>query len=190
MGLIELQLSRAVSSPPAASMLLRLTLFCSLLYSSQAIFKYPWHASCKINWEIPESCQTFKSKIISQMNAWQGDSLCPGTSNSCPDMPCGQRCLYQFRESSQNYIYGTHQTPVARYTDDLTIHLAENGSGGCSVRAKSNSQTWYAVLDYGTNYCNLRNLVDGAGLSAAPGFSEETSNSVCTQYTSRDCSRF
>merc|ERR1711915_274013 len=60
-----------VSSRPAANMLLRLTLFCSLLYSSQAIFKYPWHASCKINWEIPEPCQTFKSKIISQMNAWQ-----------------------------------------------------------------------------------------------------------------------
>merc|ERR1712096_214347 len=94
-----------------------------------------------------------------QMNAWQGDSLCPSTSNSCPQLPCGQKCLYEFKESSENYVYGTHKTPVARYTDDLTFQLTVTGSGGCSVDAKSNSQLWYAVLDKGTNYCNLRNLM-------------------------------
>lgn len=25
----------------------------------------------------------------------------------------------------------------------------------------SSSETWYAVLDYGTNYCNLNNLITG-----------------------------
>ena len=48
----------------------------------------------------------------------------------------------------------------------------------------------YAYLDYGTNYCNLRNLVDGSRFSGQNGFRETTSNSVCTQYSSRDCSRY
>ena len=30
----------------------------------------------------------------------------------------------------------------------------------------STSETWYAVLDYGTNYCNLHNLITGTALSA------------------------
>ncbi len=50
--------------------------------------------------------------------------------------------------------------------------------------------TWYAVLDFGTNYCNLRNLADGSGLSSVEDFQEVTSNGVCTQYESRDCERY
>ena len=30
----------------------------------------------------------------------------------------------------------------------------------------SRSETWYAVLDYGTNYCNLHNLITGTTLFA------------------------
>lgn len=30
-----------------------------------------------------------------------------------------------------------------------------------SLQGYSTSETWYAVLDYGTNYCNLRNLIEG-----------------------------
>ena len=55
----------------------------------------------------------------------------------------------------------------------------------------STSETWYAYLDYGTNYCNLRNLADGAGITSATyGFSEQTSNSICTQYTSHNCDKY
>ena len=54
----------------------------------------------------------------------------------------------------------------------------------------STSDLWYAILDMGTNYCNIRNLMDGTGMSASNGFTEDTSDSQCTQYTSRDCSRF
>ena len=45
----------------------------------------------------------------------QGDSMCPTTSPSCPELPCGQKCLYELTESSQNSVTGTHQTPVARW---------------------------------------------------------------------------
>jgi hypothetical protein len=33
------------------------------------------------------------------------------------------------------------------------------------IQAYSTSATWYALLDMGTNYCNLRNLLDGTGMS-------------------------
>ena len=29
------------------------------------------------------------------------------------------------------------------------------------LQGYSTSQTWYAVMDYGTNYCNLFNLIQG-----------------------------
>merc|ERR1719318_408836 len=104
-----------------------------LFVSGKAFMPYPWHASCEIKWNISASCEDFKTKLINQMKSWEGDSLCPKTSPSCPKMPCGQRCLYKFGEYDDMTITGTHQTPANRY----------------------------AVLDFGTNYCNLRNLVDG-----------------------------
>ena len=55
----------------------------------------------------------------------------------------------------------------------------------------STSETWYAVLDYGTNYCNLHNLVDGAKIDTSTyGFKEQTSDSQCTQYTSHNCDKY
>ncbi|XP_065896508.1 beta-galactosidase-1-like protein 2 isoform X3 [Dysidea avara] len=57
--------------------------------------------------------------------------------------------------------------------------------------AFSTSEIWYAYLDYGTNYCNLRNLADGAGITTATyGFTEHTSDDVCTQYSSHNCEKY
>jgi hypothetical protein len=55
------------------------------------------------------------------------------------------------------------------------------------VQGYSKSDLWYAILDYGTNYCNLDNLITGAALDKSNGYVETTSDSVCTQYTSRNC---
>merc|ERR1712179_240797 len=154
-----------------------------------AIMPYPWHASCKIKWEIEESCEEFKTKIINQISEWEGESLCGTVSDSCPGLPCGQKCLYQFISTTPSSVVATHTTPLARYVDDVSFTMVQKGSG-CSIDATSTSQTWYAVLDYGTNYCNLRNLVDGAGISGLRGFSEITEDSVCTQYSTRDCNRY
>jgi len=156
-----------------------------------AIMPYPFHASCHIKWEVESSCESLQNRLINQMRQWEGDSLCPGTSEACPDLPCGQKCLYNYISAEDGLIVAEHLTPAKRYVDDLTFQL-ENGanSGKCLVDAKSSSRLWYAVLDFGTNYCNLRNLLDGAGFTENNDFTEETSNSVCTQYTSRDCSRF
>jgi len=152
------------------------------------IMPYPWHASCKIEWTMSESCTDVKQKLVDQINAWQGDANC-GTPDDCPKMPCGQKCLYELSSVEDNKIEATHKTPVKRYIDNLTFELNAAGSK-CKVDAFSTSSIWYAVLDFGTNYCNLRNLLDGAGYVEGTHFEENTEDSVCTQYTSRDCARF
>lgn len=165
------------------------------IISATALMPYPWHASCVINWTIPKSCDSFKQQIVKQIEQWEGTE-CPGTSASCPSLPCGQRCLYNLTSVSVSdqdqdvTIVATHQTPKHRFIDDLTFVLTKDSDSQCSVEATSDSRTWYAVLDFGTNYCNLRNLIDGAGISTLDGFSEVTEDSVCTQYSSRDCQRF
>jgi len=139
---------------------------------------------------MPGSCSTFKAKIVQQMKDWEGPGLCPNTTNpDCPKLPCGQNCLYELISVEEGKLVGTHTTPLARYVDDLYFEFSEEGSN-CEILGFSSARTWYAVLDFGTNYCNLRNLLDGSGLSNHQDFKEETSDAMCTQYTSRDCSRF
>jgi len=173
----------------SVTMLLLLLLLTSILAPSQVVMAYPWHASCSITWTIPTTCQQFRTRIVQQMRAWEGGSNCGTVSSDCPQLPCGQNCLYQYSGTQGNVVAGNHTTPVYRYVDDFTFTTTDN-SGTCSVEAYSTSQTWYAFLDYGTNYCNLRNLVDGCGLSDENGFNENTSDDVCTQYSSRNCDRY
>merc|ERR1719352_1362345 len=79
-----------------------------------------------------------------------------------------------------------HTTPIHRYVDDLTFTFVEGSDPTCLVDAYSVSET-LSLLDYGTNYCNLFNLMDGSGLVNDPAFSEDTNNFICTQRSSADC---
>lgn len=54
------------------------------------------------------------------------------------------------------------------------------------TQANSKSQV-FSILDFGTNYCNLFNLMEGSGLTKDPGYSEETNDNICTQYSSSNC---
>jgi len=164
------------------------------------------HAECEADWQIPTTCSQVKDGLVSMMNEWTGDSNCGQLSDSCQSMPCGQKCLYEYKadQSTDSKIYGVHLTPVQRYSDSFNYVLTPlDGGARCAVKGYSSSDLWYAVLDYGTNFCNLRNLLDGAfetgkwthpenvsSLDQWDGFSEMTTNSRCTQYSSRDCSRF
>merc|ERR1711874_212414 len=161
-------------------------IFCFLVAATFSKMPYPWHASCKLTWKMSLSCEEFRSRILLKLSEWEGEENCGRTSARCPVLPCGQTCLYQFLSSSEKTITARHTTPAARYVDDLSFKMASNNPG-CLVEAISKSQTWYAVLDYSTNYCNLRNLVDGAGVSDDGHFEEETSDEICTQYSMRDC---
>jgi len=160
------------------------------LILSTLLMPYPWHASCWIRWSTASSCSQVSERLLRQIQLWEGAALCPNTtSEECPAMPCGQKCLYTVVSSTKEKIVAEHRTPVARYVDDLTFSLTETPSG-CQIGSYSTARTWYAVLDFSTNYCNLRNLAEGAGITSDQGFSELTSNSVCTQYEARDCSRY
>ncbi|XP_065558964.1 uncharacterized protein LOC136026360 isoform X2 [Artemia franciscana] len=143
------------------------------------IFPYPAHASCRINWRFGKSCDEVRSQIIQQMKIWEPRDNCQNG---------GEKCLYKFLSSEGDMVKGTHTTPVKAYVDDLSFKFTSTPSNTCNVEGFSTSQTWYAVLDYGTNYCNLHNLVDGAGLNKGDAtFIEETQSKVCTQYESADC---
>merc|ERR1711928_191245 len=111
------------------------------------------------------------------MNLWT-------TRENCPNG--GQKCLYKFLSETGNTLKGTHTTPIKLYVDDIMYTFTDAGDM-CNVEGYSTSQLWYAILDYGTNYCNIYNLVEGANLHKTPSYTETTSDSVCTQYTSRNC---
>merc|ERR1712179_766353 len=141
----------------------------------------PIHASCKVQWQFPSvSCDTFSSKIQAQAKAWESADNCAQG---------GEKCLYKISDVSENELKGTHTTPKKHYVDDISFKLTKAGSG-CNVEGFSTSETWYAVLDQGTNYCNLENLVTGSGLNATTGYSESTSNDVCTQQSTADCEKY
>ncbi|KAL4222764.1 hypothetical protein ACF0H5_018804 [Mactra antiquata] len=142
---------------------------------------YPLHASCKIQWTFPSvSCESFSSKITTQAATWKSADNCANG---------GEKCLYSITSTTADEIKGTHETPVKHYVDDISFKMTKSGDG-CNVEAFSTSQTWYAYLDYSTNYCNLENLMTGAGLNATQGFTESTSDDVCTQYSSRNCEKY
>merc|ERR1712241_613679 len=161
------------------------------IFSFPQQLSYPDHASCKIDWTVPNSCDNIRSQLINQMNQWKGDSNCGKTSESCPTLPCGQNCLYEYLETEEDgTIKAKHLTPVKRYVDSVNFKFEKQGENSCKIAGFSSSDLWYAYLDKGTNYCNLRNLIDGSGLSGINGFQENTNDSVCTEYTTRDCSRY
>ncbi|XP_061185550.1 uncharacterized protein LOC133193605 [Saccostrea echinata] len=139
----------------------------------------PLHASCKIDWTFGISCNDVKTKIKGQISQWT-------TADNCANG--GEKCLYKFVSESGNTLKAKHETPVKHYVDDLTFtFLPSSSTAKCNVQGFSTSETWYALLDYGTNYCNLHNLITGSGLDKVSGYSEKTSDSVCTQYSSANC---
>merc|ERR1719340_282916 len=112
-----------------------------------SVLSYPLHASCEIRFGFSESCDSVKSKIVAQINAWDTE-VCPMTSPGCSKLPCGQRCLYKLTGSEATSVTGTHTTPVARYVDSLTFNFEASEAGtGCSVEATSRADKVLAWLD-------------------------------------------
>ena len=124
------------------------------------------------------TCDVAMQAIIDQMNAWSGPDGCANG---------GEKCLYEYTGTEGNVVTGTHTTPVKGYVDDLELTFNDGGDGTCAMSGFSTSQTSYAYLDSGTNYCNMKNLITGAGLDQSEAFSEVTNDDICTQYSSADC---
>mmetsp|Transcript_994 Transcript_994/g.1259 ORF Transcript_994/g.1259 Transcript_994/m.1259 type:complete len:185 (+) Transcript_994:78-632(+) len=109
------------------------------------------HASCQMIVTFPESpCSAVQSEISSRL-----------TSTTWID-PHNQGVYTQLESSySENgaiLIKAKRLTGDKKYTDLFNFLLEDSpGSSSCIVRACSESQV-FSVLDFSTNYCNLRNL--------------------------------
>lgn len=134
----------------------------------------PLHAECFVEWKIGIPCFDVSSLLVNQIKEWSTET-CPGKS---------QRCLYSLESVNAEDITATHTTPVMRFMDDITFNLSSPDPDSCDVQGRSVSRSWYAILDSGTNYMNMYNLMRGSGLSSSPSFTESTSDRLCTQFTS------
>mmetsp|Transcript_30805 Transcript_30805/g.38599 ORF Transcript_30805/g.38599 Transcript_30805/m.38599 type:complete len:869 (+) Transcript_30805:85-2691(+) len=138
-------------------------------------FGFPLHASCHLQWEFEgEDCAFVQESLEAAAEEMAGLDDCEG-----------EKCGYSIISSSDGFLELDHETPSKHYVDSITFKFTAV-DGMCEVEGKSSSDTWYAVLDNGTNYCNMRNLVDSTSLLVK----EQTSDAVCTQYSSADCETY
>merc|ERR1712079_901074 len=159
-----------------------LVIFASFLAMGSAFPKDLLHAECSVKWTVSIDCEGTQQKIIDQMNLWDNEDCRTQPGDTSPN---GQKCLYKHTGSDGLTTTGTHTTPIHRYVDDLTFKFVPSDSG-CLVDANSISET-LSLLDFGTNYCNLFNLMDGSGLTQDSAYTEDTNDYQCTQYSSADC---
>ena len=171
-----------------------LILFVTASLAQDIKRKYP-DAQCRITWNLPITCALARDHIRNQFIEWRENEkkgkACPGTSSSCTKLPCGQRCRYTFEKiDATGRIVGYHLTPKYSYRDNITFDFKDKPNNNCEVEGFSKSTISYAYFDFGTNYCNLHNLMEGAKLTDMAGFTESTSTSICTQYDQINCDRF
>ena len=104
------------------------------------------HAKCELALTFSDACADVASEIllrISGTDGWQDPH---------------NRGTYSVTASSASQIDGERVTgDGTNYLDKFKFMLAAGASGGCEVTACSESQS-PSVLDYSTNYCNLKDL--------------------------------
>ncbi|CAL8398402.1 unnamed protein product [Arctogadus glacialis] len=139
----------------------------------------PLHAQCRADWYFGIRCQTVYEALVSQIKKWQGRDGCKMG---------GQRCLYKLKSSSVHFIAAKHTSPLWGNVDDIHFRLVSYPFiVSCRISAMSVSESWYRVKDHGANYCNLYNLMEGSGLTQASGYREVTSDFMCTQRSTANC---
>ncbi|KAG7169251.1 uncharacterized protein LOC121866052 isoform X3 [Homarus americanus] len=145
-----------------------------------AFFPYPSHASCRVDWIFGKPCSDVKSTLISQMKAWSHD-----------DCSLKQQCNYEYLGEEGSTIRGLHVTPWISFVDKINFTFNAASGGNCYVQAASESAAAYAVIDFGVNYCNLRNLVIGSKLDENDSsYKENSTNAVCTMYSIAHCNLY
>merc|ERR1712001_221568 len=160
----------------------RLLILASFLVMTSGFPKDWFHAECSVKRPVSVDCEKTQEMIVNQMNVWDNEDCGTQPGDSSPH---GQKCLYKHTGSEGLTTTGTHTTPIHRYVDDLTFKFVPNDSG-CLVDANSISES-LSYLDFGTNYCNLFNLMDGSGLTQDSAYTEDTNDDICTQRSSANC---
>ncbi|XP_054621894.1 uncharacterized protein LOC129174196 [Dunckerocampus dactyliophorus] len=139
----------------------------------------PLHAQCKVEWYLGIPCQAIYESLLSQIKKWEGMAGCRHG---------GQRCLYKLQSATVHFISAKHTSPFKRHVHVINFRLAPyHFFTCCRVSAMSISESWYEVKDHGTNYCNLYNLMEGSHLTEVRGYREITSDFLCTQRSSANC---
>lgn len=163
-------------------------------------------ALCNVTYEIPAACSEVWEGLERQMKEWDNSTgpRCPGdcdqrhfletqrgpplvpvqlegTGENCTKCPCGQQCLYVHTHTSRTELKGSHITPVIRYVDDIIFEKLQDDDNYCKLKGHSFS-TGPAYFDFTTNYCNMRNLMVGAGYTELSGYRETSSVDLCMQY--------
>ncbi|XP_077414429.1 uncharacterized protein LOC144044094 [Vanacampus margaritifer] len=126
----------------------------------------PTHAFCKIVWLLGVPCSKVNVAIVTQIKAMGSYKLGPVTP-----------LLIQ-----ANHTSAVGQVESVNFTVSSTAM-----SLGCRVDGASTSAFWSSLFDNGTNYCNLRNVIQGSGLSKAPGFTEYINEWLCLGYGLSAC---
>ncbi|KAH0949760.1 hypothetical protein HN011_004624 [Eciton burchellii] len=149
-------------------------LHCVVLIS--ILFPYPLHASCIVKWKFSEPCTHVTQKLRYQIMNWSSWNTCRQRDHNC---------LYTLKSSTEeNVIRATHTTSNLKSHEKIRIVFQEMNNT-CLATADSITNDWFTVFDYGANYCNLHNLVVGAGLDTK--FLETTSDAICTQFSMAVC---
>ena len=134
-----------------------LLLFLQLLFVSALESFCPgsaasWmHAACQTKIEFKEACSAVRGEITKRIEGQPHEWIDPHNAGT-----------YSFISQSDSLFELSRLTGDKMYTDKITFAFEEKGVASCSVAACSESQV-FSVLDFGTNYCNLKNLYCSEG---------------------------
>ena len=112
-----------------------------------------FHAHCQITVPSTKSCADIYGSIVDVVD-----------NNKDTASPAGK---YVEHEKDENdYVWAVRTTANGKYNDDVIFELAGAANGGCSIKARSRSQS-FSVLDNSVNFCNMFNVVKQADNSIA-----------------------
>jgi len=102
------------------------------------------HAKCSLTVEFDNQCSAVMDEVFARLTGHEGwvDPHHLGT--------------YNLTKKTSEVLEGTRLTGDRKYTDKFKFSF-EKQDDACIVHSCSESQV-FSILDYNTNYCNLRNL--------------------------------
>jgi hypothetical protein len=120
------------------------------------------HAKCAITVTFDQPCDTVRNEIQGRIQSehWV-DPHNQGT--------------YSLDGTAEKQIHVSRLTGDKMFTDKMAMEFEDNTkTSGCTMRACSVSQVT-SVLDFSTNYCNLRNLYCNSNVDGCPVVNHELS---------------
>jgi hypothetical protein len=115
------------------------------------------HASCQTVATASASCSTVRAEVLARVAGQYGQWHDPHNNGTYTVLD----------ESAQDTLQLKRLTGDGKYTDKVTLTLANASDTACTVSGCSESQVT-SVLDYSTNYCNIRMLTCGSADGCKP----------------------